>query len=43
MSEGLEECVRRTGGMCQKALDMERRNGGERAESKCRKDKDNDL
>ena len=32
-----------TGGMCQKALDMERRNGGERAESKCRKDKDHDL
>ena len=32
-----------TGGMCQKALDMERSNGGERAESKCRKDKDHDL
>ena len=31
------------GGMCQKALDMERSNGGERAESKCRKDKDHDL
>ena len=30
-------------GMCQKALDLERRNGGERAESKCRKDKDHDL
>ena len=29
--------------MCQKALDRERSNGGERAESKCRKDKDNDL
>ena len=29
--------------MCQKALDMERSNGGERAESKCRKDKDHDL
>ena len=32
-----------TGGMCQKALDMERSNGGERAESKCRRDKDHDL
>ena len=32
-----------TRGMCQKALDMERSNGGERAESKCRKDKDHDL
>ena len=31
------------GGMCQKALDLERSNGGERAESKCRKDKDHDL
>ena len=29
--------------MCQKALDMERSNGGERAESKCKKDKDHDL
>ena len=29
--------------MCQKALDMERSNRGERAESKCRKDKDHDL
>ena len=29
--------------MCQNALDLERSNGGERAESKCRKDKDNDL
>ena len=25
--------------MCQRALDLERSNGGERAESKCRKDK----
>ena len=33
----------RTGGMYQKALDMERSNGGERAGSKCRKDKDHDL
>ena len=32
-----------TGGICQKALDVERSNGGERAESKCRKDKDHDL
>ena len=30
-------------GMCQKTLDMERSNGGERPESKCRKDKDHDL
>ena len=30
-------------GMCQEALDMERSNGGERTESKCRKDKDHDL
>ena len=29
--------------MCQEALDLERSNGGERAESKCRKDKDHDL
>ena len=29
--------------MCQKALDLERSNGGEIAESKCRKDKDYDL
>ena len=29
--------------MCQKALDLEISNGGERAESKCRKDKDHDL
>ena len=29
--------------MCQKALDLKRSNGGERAESKCRKDKDHDL
>ena len=29
--------------MCQKALDLERSNGGEIAESKCRKDKDHDL
>ena len=27
-------------GMCQEALDLERSNVGERAESKCRKDKD---
>ena len=32
-----------TRGMCQEALDLERRNGGERTESKCRKDKDHDL
>ena len=31
------------GGMCQKALNLERSNGVERAESKCRKDKDLDL
>ena len=30
-------------GMCQKAFDLERSNGGERAESKCRKDKDHGL
>ena len=30
-------------GMCQEALDLERSNGGERTESKCRKDKDQDL
>ena len=30
-------------GMCQEALDMERCNGEERTESKCRKDKDYDL
>ena len=30
-------------GMCQEALDLERSNGGERTESKCRKDKDHDL
>ena len=35
MAEALKECVRR--------LDLERSNGGERAESKCRKDKDHDL
>ena len=29
--------------MCQEALDMERSNGEERTESKCRKDKDHDL
>ena len=32
-----------TWGMCQEALDMERSNGEERTESKCRKDKDYDL
>ena len=32
-----------TGGMCQEALDLGRSNGGERTESKCRKDKDHDL
>ena len=32
-----------TWGMCQEALDMERSNGEERTESKCRKDKDHDL
>ena len=31
------------GRMCQEALDLERSNGGERYESKCRKDKDHDL
>ena len=30
-------------GMCEEALDMERSNGEERTESKCRKDKDYDL
>ena len=30
-------------GMCQEALDLERSNGEERTESKCRKDKDYDL
>ena len=29
--------------MCQEALDLEGSNGGERTESKCRKDKDHDL
>ena len=29
--------------MCQEALDLERSNGKERTESKCRKDKDHDL
>ena len=29
--------------MCQKALDLERSNGKERTESKCRKDEDHDL
>ena len=29
--------------MSQKALDLERSNGGQGAESKCRKDKDHDL
>ena len=29
--------------MCQEALDLERSNGGERTESKCRKDEDLDL
>ena len=29
--------------MCQEALDLERRNGKEKTESKCRKDKDHDL
>ena len=29
--------------MCQKALDLEMSNGGERAENKCRRDKDHDL
>ena len=29
--------------MCQEALDLERSNGGERTESKCRKDKDHGL
>ena len=29
--------------LCQKALDLERSNGGERTESKCRKDEDHDL
>ena len=30
-------------GMCKEALDLERSNGGERTESKCRKDEDIDL
>ena len=30
-------------GMCQETLDLERSNGEERTESKCRKDKDHDL
>ena len=30
-------------GMCQEALDLERSNGKERTESKCRKDEDHDL
>ena len=30
-------------GMCQEAIDLERSNGEERTESKCRKDKDHDL
>ena len=29
--------------MCQEALDLESSDGGERTESKCRKDKDHDL
>ena len=29
--------------MCQEGLDLERSNGEERTESKCRKDKDHDL
>ena len=29
--------------MCKKAVDLERSNGEERTESKCRKDKDHDL
>ena len=29
--------------MCQEALDLERSNGVERTESKCRKDEDHDL
>ena len=29
--------------MCQEALDLERSNGKERTESKCRKDEDHDL
>ena len=32
-----------TWGMCQEALDLERSNGEERTENKCRKDKDHDL
>ena len=32
-----------TQGMCQEALDLERSNGVERAERKCRKDEDHDL
>ena len=30
-------------GMCQEALDLERSNGGEKTESKCKKDEDHDL
>ena len=30
-------------GMCQEALDLEKGSGGERTESKCRKDEDHDL
>ena len=30
-------------GLCQEAIDLERSNGGERTESKCRKDEDHDL
>ena len=30
-------------GMCQEALNLERSNGEERTESKCRKDEDHDL
>ena len=29
--------------MCQEALDLERSNGKERTESKCRKDEDHDM
>ena len=36
----LLNCLRN---MCQEALDLERSNGKERTESKCRKDKDHDL
>ena len=37
IAESLEECVRRL------LIDLERSNGEERTESKCRKDKDHDL